>query len=73
MKYRQKGYRDDEYAEDRRREAKRDEKPPDLGNREQIRSLRHAIDRETIVVTAARSAASVPRASSRWIPDHLFG
>jgi hypothetical protein len=51
MKYRQKGYRDDEYAEDRRREAKRDEKPPDLGNREQIRSLRHAIDRETIVVT----------------------
>jgi hypothetical protein len=49
MKYRQKGYRDDEYAEDRRQEKY--EKPPDLGNREQIRSLRHAIDRETIVVT----------------------
>jgi ABC-type ATPase with predicted acetyltransferase domain len=49
MKYRQRGYRDDEYESDRR-EAKR-EKPPDLGNREQIRSLRHAIDRETIVVT----------------------
>ncbi len=37
MKYRQKGYRDDEYAQDRRQEKY--EKPPDLGNREQIRSL----------------------------------
>jgi hypothetical protein len=49
MKYRQKGYRDDEYAQERRQEKR--EKPPDLGNREQIRSLRHAIDRETILVT----------------------
>lgn len=50
MKYRQRGYRDDEY-DDERRERQRDERPPDLGNREQTRSLRHAIDRETIVVT----------------------
>lgn len=49
MKYRQRGYREDEYAEDRRQEKR--ERPPDLGNREQIRSLRHAIDRETILVT----------------------
>jgi len=49
MKYRQRGYRENEYGEDR---AKRHaERPPDLGNREQTRSLRHAIDRETIVVT----------------------
>ena len=50
MKYRQRGYRNDEYEEDRR-EKRRTERPPDLGNREQTRSLRHAIDRETIIVT----------------------
>ena len=49
MKYRQRGYREDDYREDRARQ--RTERPPDLGNREQTRSLRHAIDRETIVVT----------------------
>lgn len=49
MKYRQRGYRDDEYSNDRKKE--RYERPPDLGNREQIRSLRHAIDRESIIVT----------------------
>lgn len=50
MKYRQRGYRDDEYNE-QRRDRQREERPPDLGNRQQIRSLRHAIDREVIVVT----------------------
>ncbi len=50
MKYRQRGYRDDEHDEDRR-DRQEVERPPDLGNREQTRSLRHAIDRETTVVT----------------------
>ncbi|GMR22703.1 MAG: hypothetical protein BMS9Abin37_1071 [Acidobacteriota bacterium] len=50
MKYRQRGYRNDEYDQERR-EKQRTERPPDLGNREQTRSLRHAIDRETIIVT----------------------
>jgi DNA-directed RNA polymerase subunit RPC12/RpoP len=50
MKYRQRGYREDEY-DDTRREKTRDDRPPDLGNRHQIRSLRHAIDREVVVVT----------------------
>jgi hypothetical protein len=50
MKYRQRGYRNDEYDEERR-EQRRTERPPDLGNREQTRSLRHAIDRETVIVT----------------------
>ena len=50
MKYRQRGYRNDEYDQERR-EQQRTERPPDLGNREQTRSLRHAIDRETIIVT----------------------
>ena len=50
MKYRQRGYRNDEYDEERR-EKRQSERPPDLGNREQTRSLRHAIDRETIIVT----------------------
>lgn len=61
MKYRQRGYRDDEHAEERRQEKREREKPPDLGNREQIRSLRHAIDRETIVVTrCAKCGHQVP-------------
>ena len=51
MKYRQRGYRDDEYDDDRRKRRQPVERPPDLGNREQTRTLRHAIDRETIVVT----------------------
>ena len=50
MKYRQRGYRDSEHDEERR-EKRKTERPPDLGNREQTRSLRHAIDRETVVVT----------------------
>ena len=50
MKYRQRGYRNDEYEEERR-EKRQSERPPDLGNREQTRSLRHAIDREVIIVT----------------------
>ncbi|HSF16356.1 MAG TPA: hypothetical protein VLK65_12485 [Vicinamibacteria bacterium] len=59
MKYRQRGYRDDDYN-DERRESRR-EKPPDLGNREQIRSLRHAIDRESIIVTrCAKCGHQVP-------------
>ena len=60
MKYRQRGYRDDEHDEDRR-EKRRDERPPDLGNREQTRSLRHAIDREvTVVVRCGRCGYQVP-------------
>ena len=50
MKYRQRGYRNDEYDQERR-EKRESERPPDLGNREQTRSLRHAIDREVIIVT----------------------
>lgn len=64
MKYRQRGYRDDEFRSDRRDGKKNDERPerpPDLGNREQTRSLRHAIDRETIIVTrCAKCAHQVP-------------
>ncbi|MFQ5791484.1 MAG: hypothetical protein ACE5JI_13510 [Acidobacteriota bacterium] len=60
MKYRQKGYRDDEWQEERRQQRKREQKP-DLGNREQIRSLRHAIDREVTVVTrCGRCGHQVP-------------
>ena len=50
MKYRQRGYREGPSHNDRK-ENQHTERPPDLGNREQTRSLRHAIDRETIVVT----------------------
>lgn len=50
MKYRQRGYREDEHRNDRE-EKQRSERPPDLGNRDQTRSLKHAIDRETIIVT----------------------
>ena len=68
MKYRQRGYRDDEHDEDRR-EQRREERPPDLGNREQTRSLRHAIDRETIVVTrCAKCGHQVP--ASQLEVDH---
>lgn len=69
MKYRQKGYRDDEYEQDRKKEKRDQEKPPDLGNREQIRSLRHAIDRETVVVTrCGKCGFQVP--SSQLEIDH---
>ena len=64
MKYRQKGYRDDEYDDERRgnrEQQKREPRIPDLGNRHQIRSLRHAIDRETVVVTrCGRCGHQVP-------------
>ena len=63
MKYRQRGYRDDEHRRDRedRYRSERPERPPDLGNREQTRSLRHAIDRETIIVTrCAKCGHQVP-------------
>lgn len=68
MKYRQRGYRDDEHDEDRR-EQRRAERPPDLGNREQTRSLRHAIDRETVIVTrCAKCGHQVP--ASELEVDH---
>lgn len=68
MKYRQRGYREDDYEEDRQR-ARR-EKPPDLGNREQIRSLRHAIDRETILVTrCAQCGHQVPTSQLEIEPE----
>ena len=70
MKYRQKGYRDDDYDEDRRQNRQpREPRLPDLGNREQIRSLRHAIDRDTIIVTrCANCGNQVP--SSQLEVDH---
>ena len=68
MKYRQRGYRNDEYDEERR-EKRQSERPPDLGNREQTRSLRHAIDRETIIVTrCAKCGHQVP--ASQLDVDH---
>ncbi len=60
MKYRQRGYRDDEWKQDRERRPPK-ERPPDLGNREQVRSLRHAIDREvTVVVRCGNCGFQVP-------------
>jgi hypothetical protein len=50
MKYRQRGYHEDDF-EDENRQRRREEKKDDLGNRHQVRSLRHAIDREVTVVT----------------------
>ena len=50
MKYRQRGYKEDERDDDGR-QRRRDNKKDDLGNRHQVRSLRHAIDREVTVVT----------------------
>jgi len=65
MKYRQRGYQDNDYRDSRRERDRereqREERPPDLGNREQTRSLRHAIDRETIIVTrCAKCGHQVP-------------
>lgn len=69
MKYRQRGYRDDEHRSERDERKERPERPPDLGNREQTRSLRHAIDRETIVVTrCAKCGHQVP--ASELEVDH---
>lgn len=60
MKYRQKGYRDDEWR-DQNQQKSRAERPPDLGNREQVRSLRHAVDREvTLVVRCGRCGHQLP-------------
>lgn len=68
MKYRQRGYREDEHSRDRE-EHRRSERPPDLGNREQTRSLKHAIDRETIIVTrCATCGHQVP--TSQLEVDH---
>ncbi len=60
MKYRQRGYRDDEYDRDRKKSGPREPKI-DLGNREQVRSLRHAVDRNvTLVVRCSRCGNQVP-------------
>ncbi len=60
MKYRQRGYHEQDYEQDnhtRRRGNKQD----DLGNGQQLRSLRHAIDREvTVVVRCGRCGHQVP-------------
>jgi hypothetical protein len=59
MKYKQRGYREEEWKDDR--ERARPPKPPDLGNREQVRSLRHAIDRNvTVVVRCGRCGNQSP-------------
>jgi len=68
MKYRQRGYRDDDY--ERGEKSRREPQLPDLGNREQIRSLRHGIDRTTIVVTrCGQCGHQVP--TSQLEVDHL--
>ncbi len=60
MRYRQRGYRDDEYEEDHKQSRRREPKT-DLGNREQVRSLRHAVDRNvTLVVRCSRCGNQVP-------------
>ena len=60
MKYRQRGYRDDEYEEEHKKSRRREAKT-DLGNREQVRSLRHAVDRNhTLVMRCSRCGNQVP-------------
>ena len=60
MKYRQRGYRDDDYEGERKQSRPR-EPQVDLGNREQVRSLRHAVDRNvTLVVRCSRCGNQVP-------------
>lgn len=60
MKYRQRGYREDEYDGEHRK-SRRHEPKTDLGNREQVRSLRHAVDRNvTLVVRCSRCGNQVP-------------
>ena len=59
MKYRQRGYHEQDYDENRTR--RRENKQDDLGNRHQVRSLRHAIDREvTVVLRCGRCGYQVP-------------
>ncbi len=61
MKYRQRGYREDDYEEGKGKRKARREPKPDLGNREQVRSLRHAIDRNvTLVLRCGRCGFQVP-------------
>lgn len=60
MKYRQRGYKEGEHEEEVR-QRRRDTEKDDLGNRHQIRSLRHAIDREvTVVLRCAQCGHQVP-------------
>jgi ribosomal protein L44E len=60
MKYRQRGYQESEYEQDRK-ETRRREPKVDLGNREQVRSLRHAVDRNvTLVLRCSRCGNQVP-------------
>lgn len=60
MKYRQRGYQESEYEEDKK-ETRRREPKTDLGNREQVRSLRHAVDRNvTLVLRCSRCGNQVP-------------
>jgi hypothetical protein len=62
MKYRQRGYRESEYEEDKKETRRREREPKDdLGNREQVRSLRHAVDRDvTLVIRCSRCGNQVP-------------
>ncbi len=60
MKYRQRGYRDDDYEHEHKK-SRRQEPPTDLGNPEQVRSLRHAVDRNvTLVIRCSRCGHQVP-------------
>jgi hypothetical protein len=60
MKYRQRGYHEQDYDDDNR-SRRRDNKQDDLGNHHQVRSLRHAIDREvTVVLRCGRCGHQVP-------------
>lgn len=60
MKYRQRGYREEDHDEERR-QHRREQKQDDLGNPHQVRSLRHAIDREvTVVIRCGRCGHQVP-------------
>jgi DNA-directed RNA polymerase subunit RPC12/RpoP len=60
MKYRQRGYRESEYEEESKKSRRREPKT-DLGNREQVRSLRHAVDRNvTLVIRCSRCGNQVP-------------
>ncbi len=60
MKYRQRGYKEDD-RDNESRSRRREDKQDDLGNRHQLRSLRHAIDREVTVVTrCGRCGYQVP-------------
>ena len=61
MKYRQRGYREDEYEDDKKRSSSRREPKDDLGNPHQVRSLRHAVDRNvTVVIRCSRCGFQVP-------------